>query len=519
MQKIIPFLLSIVLFLSCNNDKKAFENAKKINSQQAYTDFINRYPNSHLVAQAKNLRQNIDSIEIIISTFLGNQSRNFYGDSLPDRLDTIWKFYLGEGLSPAYGKDKIWKGAGWTGQASLVKEKNQIFLIQPAFDYGLHKINALTGKEIWVYKFNDILKGSPTIWINKNAEKIEDRYVILQGSRKGFNKDKSSKFCWSFRAVSYISGNELWRHNSKPTDSYSRDVDASALVINDTAYIGLENALFTIFNPDYKYGNKTDSFITPKIYKQLKYYNDKDIAAHKDDLVAEASPTLLNNRIFTPSGTGWIYGYNINKGKNDWEFYIGADLNGSMPVTKDSCLLVPIEKQYIEGKGGLMKINPAKPPKNCVEWFLPTDTVSWMHWKGGIIGSVTVNDLTKRKNDPYLAVFIDCKGFLYVVNYKKIKQDSLVESPDKKKKFNTPIVLAKIKTHATIATPIIVRNRILAPTDKGLFLFEFSFKNNKFDIELLDKIPEMAFDATPIAYKGRIYLADFNGYLWCFGKK
>jgi len=502
---------------SCNSERKEFEKVKKQNTEEAYTEFIKNFPESSFVNEAKDLRLKTDSIEVIISTFLGNERRNYYGDSLPDRLDTIWKFYLGEGLSPAYGYDKIWKGAGWTGQPSLIKEKGRYYIIQSAFDYGVHKIDVLTAEEIWIYKFDDILKGSPTIWVNKHADNIEDRYVILQGSRRGWDKDLTSEFCWSFRAVSYISGKELWRHNSIATDSYSRDVDASALVISDTGYIPLENAIFTIFDPDHTKGSKFNGYTIPKIYRELQYYTQADVDAHGDAIEAESSPTLIGDRIYTASGTGWIYGYNITKGKNDWEFYIGSDLNGSMPATHDNCLLVPIEKEHISGNGGVMKIDPSKNPEDAVVWFFPTDSVKWLHWEGGIIGSITINDKTKKPDEPYLATFIDCNGDLFVLDYMSFEPDSTVWCPNLKQKHSTPKLLAKIRTHPSIATPIIVQNRILAPTDSGLFLFEFKFVNDEFQIELIDKNLNKSFDATAIAWNGRIYLADFEGYLWCYG--
>jgi len=458
-------------------------------------------------------------IEIISSTFLGNETRNFYGDSLPDRLDTIWQFYLGEGLSPAYGKNKIWKGAGWTGQPLLVLEYGHPYIIQGAFDYGLHKIDAITGKEIWNYKFDDILKGTGTLWYNKNGKDSTEQYVIIQGSRRGWNKKINSKYCWSLRAVSYYTGKELWRHNSVRTWSYSRDVDGSALVINDTGYLALENGLFTVFNPDYRFGIKVDSFFSPKVYKEIKYFTNHDTVVHGHDIVSESSPTYLGDHIYTASGTGWIYGYNIKKGKNDWQMYIGSDLDGSMPVTSDNCLLVPIEKQYIKGNGGLMKVDPNKNPDSSVVWFLPVDSIKWIHWEGGIIGSVTINDKTKKEDEPFLATFIDCKGDLYVVDYMHVREDTLVWSPNKETKYHPPVVLAKIKAHATISTPIIVKNRIFEASDKGLFLYQFSYKNKKFDIKKIAFVPEMSCDATPITWNGRIYIASTNGYLYCLGKK
>jgi hypothetical protein len=154
-------------------------------------------------------------IEVLISTFLGNEKRNYYGNEAPDKLDSVWKIYLGEGISPAYGTDKVWKGAGWTGQPLLVKEDDELYLIQGAFDYHLKKIRAKTGELVWQYKFEDILKGTGTIWVNKNTDNPENKYIIMQGSRLGFWNSHDDKYIPSFRAVSYLTGKELWRMNVK----------------------------------------------------------------------------------------------------------------------------------------------------------------------------------------------------------------------------------------------------------------------------------------------------------------
>jgi len=454
-----------------------------------------------------------------VGTFLGNETRNFYGNNAPEKLDTFWRFYLGTGNSPAYGGDKIWPGAGWTGMPLIIKEKGRTYIIQGCFDYRLKKFDAENGNLIWEYKFDDILKATGTFWINYNAHTKEDRYVIIQGSRKGYLKTKDSLYCTSLRAVSFITGKELWRMNSVATDCYSRDVDGSALVINDTAFLALENGLFTVFNPDYKYSEIKDGLLQPKIYQQLKYYNDEDIKLHGDDLVAEASPTLLNNHIYTPSGTGWIYGYNLATGKNDWEFYIGCDINGSMPVTEDNCLLVPVEKQYIPGRGGVLKINPALSPDKCVQWFFPVDTLHWSHWEGGLIGSVTVNDNYEKFGNYNMAVFNDVKGFLYVVDYMNLEPGKMELGPDNKTYYPVPKLLIKQKTDVTIATPLIIDDKIIAPTDKGLFLYKIIDNKGKPELLLLDEAKNMQLDATPSVYNGRIYIAAWDGYLYCLGNR
>jgi len=525
MKRLITIFFLFFCFASFAQNSKAvmaaFEKAKKSNSAEAYTQFIKKYPTSSFSAEAKKLRTGLDKIEIVISSFLGNEKRNFYGNLAPTKMDTIWKVYLGEAVSPAYGEQKVWAGAGWTGQPLFIREAGQEYLIQGAFDCKLKKIDAKTGRLVWEYKFDDILKGSPTLWVNNNAENKEDRYVIIQGSRLGVGKTKETPIVTSLRAVSYISGKELWKMNVKPTASYSRDVDGSCLVINDTAYLALENSLFTVWDPDYKNGTMKDGFVQPKIYKEIQYYTDADVKFHGDDICAEASPTLINRRIFTPSGTGWVYGYNMDLGKNDWEYFIGTDLNGSLPATSDGCILVAVEKQYMPGRGGVMKLDPSKPLKDAVVWYYPTENKKWYHWEGGLIGSVTVNDAYVGENDLHLAVFLDVAGYLTVVDHRSVNYSIKELGPDDKTAFPTPKVIAKIPLEGTIATPIIVGDKIIAPTDKGLFLFQLVFdKSGNAELKLLDKsIGPIDFDASPIAVDGKIYITGRNGYMYCLGNK
>jgi len=95
MKNILFILAFITFFSACNlNERKAFKESKKINTEDSYTSFLDNYPDGQFAPKAKDLRQNLDSINIIISTFLGNEERNYYGDSLPDKLDVLWKFYL-----------------------------------------------------------------------------------------------------------------------------------------------------------------------------------------------------------------------------------------------------------------------------------------------------------------------------------------------------------------------------------------------------------------------------------------
>lgn len=496
-------------------DSLVFEKVKTQNTQQAYTRFIKNYPAAQQVRKAKILRATLDSIQIEIGTFRGNESRNFYGTQAPEKLDLIWKLDLGAGKSRVHNRVKHWAGCGWTGQPLLVNEKGKKYLIQGAYDYNLRKIEAKTGKVIWKYAFDDIIKGTGTIWQNIHADSLQYRYVILQGSRYGFENDWNAQHIPSFRAISYISGKELWRMNVKQTLSYSRDTDASPLVLRDTAYIGLENGIFTVFNPDFRAVEMRNGMWQPKLYHQAKLYRDRDYISHSYNLVTEASPTLLNDRIYVSTGSGHIYGYNLKTHKLDWDLFLGADIDGTPVVTHDECLLVSLEKQYIEGKGGVVKIDPSLPPEKAVRWFFPTQNRNHGEWEGGIIGSVATNDHYRTENQPAMAAFIGIDGYLYVVEHDKIQENQTVPGPNLKNHYPTPKLLWKQPLAPSIASPLIVENKIIAPTGSGIYLFEF---DKDLNFKKLDFFPGN-FEASPIVFDNQVVVGSRNGFLYCLGTK
>ncbi len=460
-----------------------------------------------------------DSLMVIprISTYLGNERRNYYGNLAPPRLKIIWKLYLGKGetlISRKLGT-KEWAGAGWTGQPLLVEENRELFLIQGAYDHHLKKIRAATGEIVWQYAFDDVVKGTGTIWINRNAENPEEQIIILQGSRLGLGNYLDSPHIPSFRAISYRSGTELWRLDSHWTDSYSRDVDGSALMISDTGYIGLENGLFTVFDPDPQKARMLNGMMQPEVIKSRKLYTPYDVKAHQYNVVTEASPSLLGERIYLSSGSGHVFGYNRMTKEIDWDFFIGSDMDGTPVVTNDSCLLVSVEKQYIPGKGGVFKLDPARDPGDAVVWFLPTENNDFVSWKGGVIGSVGINDHYKMDDASGLAAIIGIDGYLYVVNHQEIQDETRVAGPDSVTYYPTPELVYQTYLGPSISTPVFIENRLIVAGYNGLFLFEF---NQDLEFVLLDKFAA-PIEATPIAWNKRIYVASRDGYLYCLGEE
>jgi outer membrane protein assembly factor BamB len=456
-----------------------------------------------------------DYLQLINATFLGNEKRNYYGDSLPDSLGVMWRCWLGKGttvVSSEKGEEE-WFGAGWTGQPLLVREGGRLMLLQGAFDHRLKKIDAATGALVWEYAFDDVIKGTATLWKNAATADTLNSLVVMQGSRAGCGLQ--SERAYSFRAVSYYSGAELWRMNVAHGPSYSRDCDASALVLGDTAYIGLENASFVKFLPG-RTGTDTAQqsvYAVPEIMQQLPLSNDRDAALHGGNLVTEASPVRIGNHLYIASGAGHVFGYNLHTQSIDWDFYIGADLDGTPVVTADSCLLVPVEKQYIAGCGGVFKLNPRRAPEQCIDWYYPTGDAVFSGWKGGVVGSVAVNDAYRKNNDPYLAAFTGIDGRLCVVEWNRVRTDTSVTGPDGKTEFPCPQLVYSVTTGASISTPLFTQNRLLAAGYNGIRLFAY---NAKGEFTLLSTHPGI-FEATPVTHHGRVYVASRDGYLYCMG--
>ena len=506
MNKIQFFIIALVL-TSCNYlNKESSENvlvSKTVSNEVSFTDST----------EQKKIE---DSIIIHLGTFLGNEKRNYSGNFHSDSLNVIWKTDLGSGITIVSSKkgEEVWRGAGWTGQPLIVQEKEELFLIQGSFDHGLKKIKASNGQIVWSHPYDDIIKGTGTIYLNDSAFDSNNRILIMQGSRLGNDKNLYSKYVWSYRAISYFTGKEVWRMNVERGKSYSRDVDASALIINDTAYLGLENGSFVVFSPSKTKEIKVndDLFNSPVIHNKLLLYNQSDIKIHRGNLVTEASPCLIGDKVYIASGSGHVYGYNLITNEIDWDFKIGSDLNGSTIVTEDSCLLLPIEKQYIKGRGGVMKLNPRKDDTSCVEWFFPTNDKNYSSWKGGVIGSPAVNELFKSsfEGNSY-AAFLGIDGYLYVVDLSRLSRVKTKGPNDIFFYYQPELIFKKYIGHS-ISTPVFSEGRLLAAGYKGIYVFKYE------DGEFVQTaFKKGRFEATPSVHDGRVYIASRNGYLYCLG--
>ncbi|MEA2077926.1 MAG: PQQ-binding-like beta-propeller repeat protein [Candidatus Marinimicrobia bacterium] len=452
------------------------------------------------------------NIKLINSTYLGNERRNYYGENAPGKLDIIWKTDLGEGLTKIGDKERLWKGSGWTGQPLMLWEDGKLFLIQGSLDHHLKKINASNGDIIWEYEFPGAIKGTGTLWTDVKGE-----LLIIQGSRRGPKYSTWSSNLHPLRAVSYQSGKEVWRYHLQRGASYSVDVDGTPLIVNDTVYIGLENGNFVVFDPAFSSCENYKDHKRPITLEEHPLYHKDDKTTHGQNLITESSPARIGNHIYITAGSGHVYGYNLETRSIDWDFFVGADMDGSPTVTYDNCILVSVEKQYIEGQGGAFKLDPSKPAdSSCVVWYFATenDTAKNATWGGGVIGTVSVNDISKTDDMPHLAGISAIDGYLYLLEHDQL-DTAKVWGPNKKHQYFKPHLIASRWIGKSISTPLFIGNRIVAASYSGVSLFEFD-EDKK--LQRLERRYIGGVESTPFVYDGRIYVGSRDGFLYCLGE-
>lgn len=471
-------------------------------------------------------------IELLVPTFLGNDQRRFYGRGIPKGLKVLDRFQLGSGRT-FLGTWKVWSGAGWTGQPTITKDRGKLYLVIGAYDHNLRKIDLATNEEVWRYRFDDILKGSSTLYIDETAS-AENRIVILQGSRSGGGR--KGGIVPSFRAISFRTGKELWKLNIRKTASYSRDNDSSALYLGNGLIFNMgENAVGYFLESSTKTAQRKQGIKQPKILSEIQLYENSDIRKHGGNLVAESSPSRLGNQLFVAVGAGHIYGISVDERKIIWDFYTGSDLDGSVVISKAGKLFCAIEKQYIPGNGGVLKLNPKLESKESIEWFLPTGNQRVSGWEGGIIGSVALND-EYNEGEEFPAIFATnaIDGNLYIGSQEMIA-DKTVSVPWLKQVCATPKILFKQKIGASISTPIFTDGgKLITAGYNGVYLFNLNWeKANSNQPNALPNAggeyyrlvveeagrfkPGVSFEATPVVWDGMVRICGRDGWMYTLG--
>ena len=110
-------------------------------------------------------------VKPLISTYLGDNQRNFYGNRAPSKLSIKWKTYLGSGRT-MFGAEAVqsWKGVGWTGQPLVIEESEELYLIQGTLSHYLKRLGLVTGRSF----------GQPVLVMRLRGLLLLSMWVVLR---------------------------------------------------------------------------------------------------------------------------------------------------------------------------------------------------------------------------------------------------------------------------------------------------------------------------------------------------
>jgi outer membrane protein assembly factor BamB len=252
------------------------------------------------------------------------------------------------------------------------------------------------------------------------------------------------------------------------------------------------------------------------------------------NLTIEASPALLGDTIFIASGAGHVYGLRRSDLAVVFDYRTGSDLDGTTVPTRAGKLLVPVEKQYIKGHGGVL-LDPTKPASRSVVWFFPTGDRHVADWDGGVVGSVAVNDEYGGADKyPPLAALLGIDGYLHVVSQDMLASGT-VKGPNLEPGLPTPVEVLRTWVNGGISTPIIVGNALVTAAYDGRgHLFRIHYKpaqqgqtgalRSRDGKSWTATITQTArftggssFESPPVLWDGRIYVGCRDGWFYCLG--
>ena len=210
----------------------------------------------------------------------------------------------------------------------------------------------------------------------------DDTYIVCAGSRRGYPLAIDDPNVAPYRAVTFGSGKELWRLPVVKTASYSRDTDGSGFFLDGRQYVGVERRLVLRPRPAADRGLER--------LQEAGRGGEAPAARGRARRVARRQPGAGVVAV----GARQPHLHRLRRRPRvrhaprrpgrEWDYFIGSDLDGTVVPTRRNKLLVPVEKQYIKGHGGVLCLDPSKPPEKATEWFFPTGERKVGEWRGGL---------------------------------------------------------------------------------------------------------------------------------------
>lgn len=437
-------------------------------------------------------------------TFRGNPTNSWYGTGpIPEAPEVKWRYPDSPMCSQSVdlGSTATWCGNGWTGQVVLWERPDGVTeLMFGGYDRKFHFVDAATGENLRSpIVTGDIVKGSPTI--------DPDGFPLVYfGSRDNHLRvvalDRGeAEVLWSFKSDLSVEGR------------WNDDWDGAPRIVNDILFEGGENSIFYAWKLNRAYDADGKVTVDPQLLVKVPSW-DQDlldqlapsswIGVRWQSTSIEDSVVVLEGRVYFGTSGGRVMGLDITNVEDGvapivFDFFVGDDIDASIVADSDGMLYVSSEvKRHLpvaDEVGQLMKLDPANPDDPLV-WSAFSRTE--YPYEGGFFATPALGEgvLYAASN----------KGFLTVLDTEtgeEIWHDSIGSTE------NTGPV--------HMSSPVVVDGHLLLAIASG-YLRSYDLTDPRAPVlEWEYQVGGSGLEATPTPWKGTIYLASRDGYLYAIG--
>lgn len=236
--------------------------------------------------------------------FRGNPTHTFYGTGpLPDRAPKVrWRHRMIDFPSSYYGKPHVWRGTGWTGQASKLGD----YVFVGSQGCHLYAFHADTGELRWRYHGGRMFKSSVCLYDN-------NVYIGNVDNR--------------LRCVDASTGDVKWWLR------WSHDLDSSACVVGDKLYIAGENGHARCLDPH-----------TGRLHWKT-FVGGIGRGSKAGSYGSETSPAVADGQYFCATYDGDLFCLDAATGAKRWKAKTGDDTDAS-PVLYDDRVYIAAEDKH-----------------------------------------------------------------------------------------------------------------------------------------------------------------------------
>jgi outer membrane protein assembly factor BamB len=433
--------------------------------------------------------------------FRGNPTNTWYGSGpIPATPEIKWKFPDSPMCSSStdLGVTSTWCGNGWTGEPVVWEHDGTTELMFGAYDDKFHFVDAETGTVTRSpIAAGDLVKGSATL--------DPDGYPIVYfGSRDNHLRavalDRHDPVV-IWEAINDLSVEGRWND----------DWDANPRIVNGYLFEGSENSYFYIWKLNRGYDALHQVTIDPQLVFKMPTWNDdlmnKIVPCNANEpgicqaTSVENSAAVFEGRVYFANSGGRVIGLDISgldQGIEPtvvFDYWVGDDVDASIVVDDEGMLYVSSEwERYTDRArtlGQLVKLDPYTDGDPYVwgEYSLTDPPAKGGYWATPALGDGVLYTVSN-------------KGYLVVVD-----KDTGEE------------LWAYFLAAGSWSSPSVVGNHLIVAANDG-YLRDFDItdpRNPK--VNWTFKVGDGNLEATPAIWRGTIYLASRDGFMYAIGQK